>query len=210
MSTTQDAVRFYPATPSRWRDLEALFGANGACGGCWCMAWRLPPKAFKAGKGSGNKRALKRLVSSGEAPGVLAYRGRTPIGWCAVAPRRVYPHLERSRVLAPVDDQPVWSVSCLFVPKPYRRQGLSSRLLEAAVAFATKRGARIVEGYPTEPYTANAPAPFLWTGTLSAFRNAGFTVVARRSANRPVVRRLCDAPRGRLRPAEAPAPGARS
>lgn len=212
MPTTKDdvALRFCPATPSRWRDLQELFGANGACGGCWCMAWRLSRKAFDAGKGSGNKRALKRLVTGGEVPGVLAYRGRTAIGWCAVAPRAVYSHLERSRVLAPVDDQPVWAVSCLFVLRPYRRQGLSSRLLDAAVSFARKRGAKIVEGYPTEPYTANAPASFLWTGTLSAFLNAGFTVVARRSATRPVVRRVCEEPSRRVHPAAARAAGARS
>lgn len=185
-----DRITFRPATPSRWADLEALFGARGACGGCWCMAWRRPPAAWKAGKGAKNKRALKRLVMGGHAPGVLAHDGRTPIGWCAVAPRTDYVHLARSRVLAPVDDQPVWSVSCLFVLKPYRRQGLSARLLDAAVAFAARRGARIVEGYPVTPYTANAPAPFLWTGTVSAFERAGFAVAARRSRARPVMRRL--------------------
>jgi GNAT superfamily N-acetyltransferase len=184
-----DPITFRPATPSRWADVEALFGERGACGGCWCMAWRLTRAAWTAGKGAKNKRALKRLVRNGDAPGVLAYDGRTPIGWCAVAPRADYVHLARSRVLAPVDDQPVWSVSCLFVLKPYRRQGLSARLLDAAVAFAAGRGARIVEGYPTTPYTANAPAPFLWTGTVSAFERAGFTVAARRSKSRPVMRR---------------------
>ena len=184
-------VKFCPVTPSRWPDLEALFGERGACGGCWCMAWRLPPKEWKAGKGARNKRALKRLVSGHDAPGVLAYLGRTPVGWCAVAPRSAYSHLVRSRVLRPVDDQPVWSISCLFVLKPHRRQGLSVRLLEAAVALAAKGGARIVEGYPTQPYAQNVPDPFLWTGTVSAFRRAGFAEVTRRSTNRPIMRRHC-------------------
>ena len=184
-----DHVTFRPATPSRWADVEALFGERGACGGCWCMAWRLPPAKWKAGKGAKNRRALKRLVASGRPPGVLAYDGPTPIGWCAVAPRAEYGHLARSRVLAPVDGQPVWSVSCLFVLKPYRRQGLSARLIDAAVAFAQRRGARIVEGYPVTPHAANAPAPFLWTGTISAFERAGFAVASRRSPGRPVMRR---------------------
>jgi GNAT superfamily N-acetyltransferase len=155
------------------------------------MAWRLPPKEWRAGKGEGNRRALKKLVRAGDAPGVLAYGGRSPIGWCAVAPRRVYSYLGRSRVLQPVDHQDVWSVSCLFVLKPYRRQGLSSRLLEAAVAFAAKRGARIVEGYPSQPYGSKAPDVFLWTGTPSSFLKAGFSEVTRRSAGRPIMRRLC-------------------
>jgi len=194
-----DRITFCPATPSRWPDVEALFGDRGACGGCWCMAWRLAPAAWRAGKGAKNKRALKRLVTGGRAPGVLAYDGRTPVGWCAVAPRADYVHLARSRVLAPVDAQPVWSVSCLFVLKPYRRQGLSARLLDAAVAFAAHRGARIVEGYPTTPYSASAPAPFLWTGTVSAFERAGFAVAGRRSPGRPVMRRTVSARRKRLR-----------
>jgi GNAT superfamily N-acetyltransferase len=152
------------------------------------MAWRLSPRQWKAGKGPGNKRAFKRLIMKGEAPGVIAYDGRAPVGWCAVAPRRVYSFLERSRVLRPLDAEPVWSVSCLFVLKPYRRQGLSSRLLEAAAAFAARRGALIVEGYPTEPYEATQPDAFLWTGTPSAFRKAGFVEATRRSVSRPIMR----------------------
>ena len=77
---------FRPVTPSRWNDLEDLFGERGACGGCWCMAWRLTTREWTAGKGTRNRRALKRLVESGARPGILAYRGREVIGWCAVAP----------------------------------------------------------------------------------------------------------------------------
>ncbi len=182
-------LKFYAATPSRWADIETLFGERGACGGCWCMAWRLRNKDWLAGKGSSNKRAFKKIVTSGEVPGVLAYLGREPIGWCAVAPRTVYSALERSRVLKPVDDQPVWSITCLFILRPYRRRGVSARLIKAAVEIAGKRGASIVEAYPTEPYTDNAPAPFLWTGIPSAFRAAGFKEVMRRSRTRPIMRK---------------------
>jgi GNAT superfamily N-acetyltransferase len=152
------------------------------------MVWRLTPKEWRAGKGTKNKRALRRVVTAGNVPGVLAYSGRTPIGWCAVARRQVYLQLERSRVLRPVDDAAVWSISCLFVLKPYRRQGLSQRLLKAAVEFAAKRGATIVEGYPTEPYDPRMPDSFLWTGTVSAFRRAGFVEVVRRSKSHPIMR----------------------
>jgi GNAT superfamily N-acetyltransferase len=153
------------------------------------MTWRLPYKEYAAGKGAGNKRALKRLVTSGQAPGILAYAGREPIGWCAVAPRSVYSYLERSRVLKPVDDAPVWSISCLFVTKAYRRKGVSARLLEAAAEFAFGRGARVVEGYPVEPTMKRMPDPFVWTGIPAAFRKAGFKEVARRSKARPIMRR---------------------
>jgi GNAT superfamily N-acetyltransferase len=177
-----------PLTPARWKDLEALFGARGACGGCWCMYWRRPRSTFEREKGEGNRRAFKKLVAAGEPPGLLAYDGGQPVGWCAIAPRSQYPKLARSRILQPVDDQPVWSVSCLFVARPYRRRGVSVRLLEAVADYARRRGGRIVEGYPVEAQGKVADA-FVWTGLASAFHQAGFTEVARRSKTRPIMRR---------------------
>jgi GNAT superfamily N-acetyltransferase len=188
-------LSFHALTPERWPDLEILFGERGACGGCWCMAWRLRRADFDQGKGAPNKRAFQTLVANDVRPGVLAYTGDEPIGWCAVAPRQEYVSLGRSRVLAPVDDQPVWSISCLFVARPYRRQGVSVRLLKAAAKLAAERGARIVEGYPVEPYTANMPAVFAWTGLVAAFRKAGFKEVLRRSKARPIMRLKCKASR---------------
>jgi GNAT superfamily N-acetyltransferase len=181
-------LTFHPATPSRWNDLEELFGERGACAGCWCMFWRLPRKEFDAGKGAPNRRTLKRIVATGHEPGIIGYLNKEPIAWCAVAPRDDYIALERSRILKPVDDQPVWSVSCLFIKKPYRRQGVSAQSLRAAVAFAASHGAFIVEGYPVEPSTNTIPDPFLWHGIASAFLAAGFKEVARRSNSRPIMR----------------------
>lgn len=186
-----DALKLRAATPSRWADVERLFGPRGACAGCWCMVWRLSRKDWVAGKGAKNRRALRKIVTSGSKPGVLAYHGKEPIAWCAVAPRGEYVSLARSRVLAPVDDRPVWSISCLFVSRPYRRRGVSVRLLRAAVELAAKQGARIVEGYPTLPFATESPDAFLWTGTASAFLEAGFEEVARRSVTRPIMRYAC-------------------
>jgi GNAT superfamily N-acetyltransferase len=185
-----DRVKCHAATPSRWADLEKLFGEHGACAGCWCMFLRLPRKAWDQGRGDGNRKALERIVTSGARPGVLAYYGREPIGWCAVAPRAEYVALARSRRLKPVDDRPVWSVTCFFVAKPHRRAGVSVRLLEAAVELAARQGARIVEGYPSVPKTSRTADPFVWRGTPATFERAGFLEVARPSPAGRIMRRL--------------------
>ncbi len=152
------------------------------------MYWRLPRGQWTASKGTKNKSAFKRIINSDQKPGVIAYNGSEPIGWCAIAPREVFTSLAKSRVLKPVDDNPVWSITCLFVKKPYRRQGVSVQLIEAAVEFARGQGAKIVEGYPTAPTMEKTPDPFVYMGVPSAFAAAGFTEVARRSPNRPVMR----------------------
>ncbi len=189
LKRTREPYIIRPATPSRWKDIVALFGERGACGGCWCMVWRLPHRDWVAGKGTRNRKALQRIVRDGGRPGVIAYSDGIPVGWCAVAPRADYVALGRSRVLAPIDDEPVWSISCLFVLKAFRRRGLSAVLLGAAVDLAAARGARVVEGYPVEPTMERTPDPFLWTGVPSAYRRAGFREAARRSRTRPIMRR---------------------
>ncbi|MDZ7291623.1 MAG: GNAT family N-acetyltransferase [candidate division KSB1 bacterium] len=185
----QPAFSFHPLTPERWHDLETLFGERGACGGCWCMWWRLRRSQFNRQKGPGNKKAFKSIVSAGEIPGILVYAGDQPVGWCAIAPRDTYPVLNKSRILRPVDNQPVWSVTCFFVAREFRGHGISVGLLKAAVEHAKKHGAQIVEGYPVEPKKGHMPDAFAWTGLVSAFRKAGFEEVLRRSATRPIMRR---------------------
>src|SRR5215510_6158115 len=97
--TKKQELSFYPLTPKRWGDLEDLFGERGACGGCWCMWWRLKRVDYEKQKGQKNKAAFKSVVASGEVPGILAYKKGKPIAWCALARRETYTALERSRVL---------------------------------------------------------------------------------------------------------------
>lgn len=152
------------------------------------MWWRLKRSQFQQLKGEGNKRALKRIVDSGEIPGILAYARAEPIAWCSVAPREAYPVLERSRILKRVDDQPVWSIVCFFVDRKLRRKGITVKLLKAAIEYVKEQGGRIVEGYPMEPKKGQMPDAFAWTGLASAFRQAGFVEVLRRSKSRPIMR----------------------
>ena len=188
MASTSLKLQIHPLTPERWADFEKLFGKNGACAGCWCMWWRLPHAQWLAQKGEANRKAMQKLVKACSVPGLLAYLGAQPVGWCAVAPRQDYPRFSKSRVLQPVDEQPVWSVTCFFVAREFRRRGITTQLLEAAAKYARQRGAKILEGYPIEP-KRDQPDAFVYTGLASAFRKAGFKEAARHSPTRPIFRR---------------------
>jgi GNAT superfamily N-acetyltransferase len=187
-------LTFRPLSQKNWPDLESLFGPRGASGGCWCMWWRLKRSEYEETKGDGNRLLFQKVVSSGAPTGVLAYADGKPVAWCAIAPRQNYPALARSRVLMPVDNKPVWSVTCFYVARDWRRVGITPALLKAAVEYARKRGATIVEGYPHDLPSRKGndattlPDAFAWTGFASAFRQAGFHEVARRSKSRPVMR----------------------
>ncbi|MCH7574132.1 MAG: GNAT family N-acetyltransferase [Candidatus Marinimicrobia bacterium] len=178
-----------PLTPETWSDFETLFGANGACGGCWCRWWQLTNKEFEAQKGEGNRRAMQAAVREGQTPGLLAYHEEEPVGWVAVEPRKAYPRLARSKILRPLDDEPVWSVVCQFVTKGYRRQGVSIQLLLAAADYVRKQGGRMVEGYAVEPKKSPMPPVFAFYGLAAAFRAAGYKEVVRRSETRPIMRK---------------------
>ena len=176
-----------PLTPDRWPDLEALFGKQGAYSGCWCMWWRLAGSDFGNAGAAGRKAAFAGIVAEGREPGLLAYADNIPVGWCAIAPRDEFPRFDRSRYWKPVDDEPVWSLNCFYIARGQRGRGIATALLHAAVAFARERGARIVEAYPKE-MEEGVSASSLYTGSVTMFRAAGFTEVARRHPQRPIMR----------------------
>ena len=160
-----------------WPVIETLFGANGACGGCWCMWWRVPMggKTWESAKGEPNRVAFRDLVESGAASGVLAFEGDTPIGWCAVGPRAAFPRVDRSKTLARAWSADTWSLNCLYVPARWRGRGVATTLVAAAIELARQAGAGEIEAYPqaVSPGERQAGA-FVWTGVPSLFLAAGF------------------------------------
>ena len=182
-----------PLTPERWPDLEALFNARGCsvARGCWCMFYRRTGSRDQLAKGTtqaqANRAELKALVDSGEPPGLIGYHGKVPVGWVSIGPRDDYAKLRRSPVMKPVDDLPVWSIICFVVPSQYRGQGVARSLLDGAIAYAKKRGATLLEAYPVDK-SRRSSDDAMWFGAKSMYDAAGFKEVARRKANRPIVR----------------------
>ncbi len=131
-------LSFHPLTQKLWRDFELLFGDNGACCGCWCMNWKLRGKTFSENKGDSNRQQQKSIVDSKKIPGLIAYSEGYPIGWIAIEPRSEYPKLATSKILKPIDDEEVWSITCLFIEKKHRHKGITVELIKAAVQHAKK------------------------------------------------------------------------
>jgi len=179
-------------TPERWGDLEKLFGANGACGGCWCMSWRLEKgERWEDLKGAKAKRRMRALVKAGRALGALAYEGGEPVGWCSYGPRKDYARLDRAPSLRCDDAERVWSVPCFFIKAGHRGQGVASALLRHAVERIRALGGEIVEGYPVKPARSgkHLPGAFAWTGTRPMFASQGFEVVGNPDGGKQRVRR---------------------
>jgi len=141
------------------------------------MWWRLRHRDYEERKGETNRRAFKAIVEEGPAPGVLAYSKERPVGWCAIAPRGEYQRLETSRLFPPIDDQPVWSITCLFVSPDYRGKGVAPALIQGAV----------VEAYAVAPDKRTAPV-FLSQGPVSVYRKAGFQTIKQPSPTRHLMR----------------------
>lgn len=164
-------------TPEDTATVAQLFGANGACGGCWCMHWRVEKggATWAICKGEPNRRAFLKLLRQGRAQGVLAFAEEKPVGWCNLGPRDDFVRLQRSRVLAYRAAPDTWSINCFFIAAGWRRRGIAGALLETAIDTAFARGARVLEAYPTPQKADEAlPAAFAWTGTRSLFAKAGF------------------------------------
>jgi GNAT superfamily N-acetyltransferase len=185
-------IAFKPVTKDVWNDLKELFGTHGAYSGCWCMWWRLKRSEFEKNTGEGNRKALKKIVDSGTVPGILAYFAGKPIAWCSVAPREQFPVLDRSPVLKRFDNRPVWSIVCFFISKPFRRKGLNRILIQGAIDYAGKNGAKIVESYPVDKETSKNTSIDGFTGFARTFSRVGFKEVIRRSEKRPIFRYYID------------------
>jgi GNAT superfamily N-acetyltransferase len=175
-----------PLTPDLWPALEDLFGKFGACNGCWCMYWRIGSAYHKRPREE-NKEALRQIVKRGSPSGLVAFDDDLAVGWCQLTPRDVLAWLDRTRWFQRVDDVPVWSISCFYVRRGYRRQRVMTQLIAAALKTAKRARALALEAYPVDTSMPKSTSN-VFTGTASTFARAGFREVARRTSARPIMR----------------------
>lgn len=173
-----------PLTPDLWPAFKDLFGPNGACYGCWCMYWRVGG-LYRKRRAEQNREEFRKLVMRGPPPGLLAFDGDLAVGWCQLTPRDALPWLDRTWRLKRLDSLPVWSLSCFYVRKGYRRKGVTAALIAAALKAAKRAKALALEAYPLDRQKTPSASG---TGFATTFARAGFKTVACRVPPRPIMR----------------------
>ena len=191
-------VEIRPATPDLWPAFEDLFGKQGACYGCWCTYFRLPPGARRDPDALRNKDIIRTRIETGPPPGLLAFDAGQAVGWMQVGPRADVPEWNnRGGGSAPLEpgeelDPAVWAISCFFIRRGARGKGLTHRLVEAGLVFAGENRARLVDACAMDQ-SRDKQSLGLFVGSTRVFEKAGFSRMAERKPGRPLMRRVLDA-----------------
>jgi GNAT superfamily N-acetyltransferase len=206
-------VTILPITPERFGDLVELFGTRGDPSWCWCQYFLTTGRSYER-SAEHNEAQLRSQVRSATSPvGLIAYAAepassvasapavagdRRPVGWVQLGPRPRFPRITEGRALRAVAaasgddlaDESIWAVTCFVVKVGWRRQGIGGALLEAAVALARDAGVSAIVGHPVDvaARATRISGAELYRGAVSTFAAAGFEVVGRTGATRPVMR----------------------
>ncbi len=181
-----------PLTADTWPDFAALVEANnGVWGGCWCMGFH--PKGPGWGKDPELNRAEKQeRVGNGEAHAALVYDGDQCVGWCQFGVPDELPRIKNKRAYeADLEDLPDWRITCFFVGKGHRGQGVAAAALAGALEEITRLGGGVVESYPDDVGEGlKISSSFLHNATLALFEQHGFERTRAIGKTRWVVRRV--------------------
>jgi GNAT superfamily N-acetyltransferase len=159
-------LTFQAVTDATASDFEALFGRKGGPNWCWCMAFRATPIEIRHSQSAERRKQILGRVAEGVPVGLLAYEGDEPVAWISVAPKSTFRKLGGTE-----EEDGVWSISCMFVPRQRRGEGLTTQLIAGAVAHAKKQGGKLLEAYPVDP---DSPS-YRHMGFVDMFVKAGFT-----------------------------------
>ena len=177
-------LTFKPVTARTVGDFEALFGAKGGPNWCWCMAWRATSAELKDAKSPARKTQMLGRIADGVPVGLVGYDQGRPVAWVSVAPKDTF----QKGLGGTQETAKVWSLTCMFMARDHRKQGLSALLIEAAANYAKKHKATILEAYPVDP---DSPS-YRHMGFVPAFERAGFEETGREGKRRHVMHLTLD------------------
>jgi GNAT superfamily N-acetyltransferase len=151
---------------------ELIERHNGVWGGCWCMGFH------PEGLTSENRSVKEARVRDGQAHAALVFDGATCVGWCQFGPAAELPRIKRKRAYAAGatgEAPPEWRITCFFVDRDHRHQGVAAAALAGAVAEIERLGGGTVESFPENVEGRKVSSSFLHNGTVQMFEAHGFT-----------------------------------
>jgi GNAT superfamily N-acetyltransferase len=182
-----------PLDAHTWSDFARLVEKhNGVWGGCWCMAFH--EEGVGRSKSASQNRTEKQCrVLEGRAHAALVFDGATAIGWCQFGPTDELPRIKHKRdYLKDLVDLPDWRITCLFVDREYRGQGVATIALAGALIEIARLGGGVVESYPEDVAGRTVSGSFLHNGTISLFEQQGFQRTRQLGKNHWVVTKVID------------------
>lgn len=180
-----------PLSSATWPGFAALVERhNGVWGGCWCLEFHA-----EGAQRNAQRRARKECrVREGNAHAALVYDGDACVGWCQFGSPDELPRIKRQRAyLVGLTELPDWRITCFFVDKGYRGQGVAAVALKGALEEIARLGGGTVESYPEDVASRKVSASFLHNGSMSMFDQAGFERIRSIGKNHWVVVKVVSA-----------------
>jgi GNAT superfamily N-acetyltransferase len=178
-----------PLGPDTWDAFSRLVERhNGVWGGCWCLSFH--PKYPERGQSVEGNRALKqRLVDEGRAHAALVFDADRAVGWCQYGTPEELPNIyHRKEYEVGLVEPPDYRLTCFFVDRDYRRDGVSAVALRGALDLIAEAGGGVVEAYPQDTQGDKVNASFLYNGTRGLFEQTGFEYERTKGKNHCVMR----------------------
>ena len=174
-TVTPGELTIRPLTADTWDAFaDPAERHNGVWGGCWCTYFRTF-QSEKTHTVDGNRALKEQRVREGEAHAALVFDGDVAVGWCEYGPPAELPNIyHRKEYEQGLDQLPDYRLTCFFIDKAYRRQGVSQVALRGALDLIAQAGGGVVEAYPQDTAGKQITASFLYNGSRSLFEQAGF------------------------------------
>jgi ribosomal protein S18 acetylase RimI-like enzyme len=152
---------------------ELVESNNGIFGGCWCIGYHP-----ECGQKEISHRAVKEdRVRSGRAHAALVVDDDGAAqGWCQYGSPEELSNIKHKREYdKDAPPRPEWRITCFYVDKKHRGEGIARVALEGALDQIARAGGGLVEAISEVTADREAPGRFLFSATVELFEQYGFT-----------------------------------
>ncbi|GAB3715489.1 GNAT family N-acetyltransferase [Mariniluteicoccus flavus] len=159
--------------PDTWDAFAELVERNnGVYGGCWCIGFH--PECGQRVSHHDVKR--QRVMDDAAHASLVFDAAGLAQGWCQWGDPEELSGIKHRRAYdKEPPTEPDWRVTCIFVDKHHRGQGIARLALEAALEQITGRGGGLVEAISEVTTGREAQGRFLFTATAELLEDLGFS-----------------------------------